>query len=79
MVAGATVMKPGHPVRIGDALTVRQGRHLRRIRILGLGARRGPAAEARRLYHEPLPPVALSAAERAAWQPLLEEDGASKL
>jgi ribosome-associated heat shock protein Hsp15 len=77
-VSGATVVKPGHLVRIGDPLTVRQGRYLRRVTILGLGVRRGPPTEARLLYEETLAPVALRAAERAAWEPLLENDTAEK-
>jgi ribosome-associated heat shock protein Hsp15 len=73
-VGGATVTKPGHLVRIGDALTVEQGRSLRRITVLALGERRGPHAEARRLYAEPEPRRALRDVDRETWVPLFDEN-----
>lgn len=46
----ARIDRPGRAVRVGDGLTfVRDGR-LHDLRILSLGVRRGPAAEARALY-----------------------------
>jgi ribosome-associated heat shock protein Hsp15 len=72
-VGAAVVRKPGHFVRVGDALVVRQGRVLRRVSVLALGARRGPPAEARSLYAEPQPPVAVRAVEAAEWVPLIED------
>jgi ribosome-associated heat shock protein Hsp15 len=72
-VCGAAVSKAGHPLRIGDVLTVRQGRVLRRITVLALGARRGPPAEARLLYDEREPPRALRELERQAWTPLIDD------
>ncbi len=75
-VGGVAVLKPGHAVRIGDAVTVRQGRVLRRVTVLALGERRGPPAEARLLYAEPQPPLPVADSERAAWIPLLD-DGVS--
>jgi ribosome-associated heat shock protein Hsp15 len=71
-LGGAVVLKPGHFVRVGDALSVRQGRVLRRISVLGLGTRRGPPAEARALYAEPEPPIAVRALEAAQWVPLID-------
>jgi ribosome-associated heat shock protein Hsp15 len=65
--------KPNHPVRIGDTITLRQGRLQRHITILALGNRRGPAAEARLLYHERAPPTNLRAIEEEAWSPLLDD------
>ncbi|MBI1187233.1 MAG: RNA-binding S4 domain-containing protein [Alphaproteobacteria bacterium] len=52
--AGAVkrVEKAAEPVGPGDALLVAAPRGLRTIRILALGARRGPPAEARQLYAE---------------------------
>lgn len=47
---GAKMAKPGHDVRPGDVLTFAQGDHIRVIRVLALGTRRGPADEARTLY-----------------------------
>jgi ribosome-associated heat shock protein Hsp15 len=70
-VCGAVIRKPGHFVRIGDALIVRQGHVLRRVSVLALGTRRGPPAEARALYAEPEPPIAVRTVEAAAWVPLI--------
>jgi ribosome-associated heat shock protein Hsp15 len=72
-VGGSIVVKPHHPVRVGDSLTVAQGRVRRMLVIAALGERRGPAAEARRLYDEPQPPRPLADAE-AAWIPLFDEE-----
>jgi ribosome-associated heat shock protein Hsp15 len=46
------VLKPATPVRPGDGLSFAQGGRVRVIRILALGTRRGPAAEARLLYDD---------------------------
>ncbi len=73
IMGDAPILKPHHAVRVGDALTVRQGRVLRRITVLALGQRRGPPSEARSLYHEPEPPASLREMERAAWVPLIDD------
>ena len=39
-------------LRLGDVLTVPVGHSVRVVRVLGLGVRRGPAAEARLLYED---------------------------
>jgi ribosome-associated heat shock protein Hsp15 len=72
-IAGVTVLKPGHLLHVGDHLAIRQGRALRRVVVLGLGERRGPAAEARLLYEEVEPPLALAELDRALWQPLIDD------
>jgi len=72
-VRGAAVVKPGHPVRLGDVVTVEQGRTVRSITVRALGDRRGPPAEARLLYAETEPPRARRDVDRAAWLPLLDE------
>ncbi len=46
------VSKAHHAVRVGDRLTLRLGRWERRVEVLALAARRGPAREARLLYAE---------------------------
>jgi len=51
-VDGAPVSKPSRAVGVGDTLTFPQSRETRVVRILALGARRGPAAEAQELYHD---------------------------
>ncbi len=44
------VDKPAYAVRAGDDLVFALGGRLTAVRIVGLGARRGPPAEARGLY-----------------------------
>ena len=69
-IAGIAALKPHQPVRIGDWITVEQGRWRRRLRVTGLGERRSGAADARRLYEEPEPPQPIA---REPWIALLEE------
>ena len=52
---GAPCTKPARAVGPGDTLTFPQGRRVRVIRILGVGARRGPAPEAQALYEDLTP------------------------
>ena len=52
LVAG----KPHHTLRTGDVLTFPQARRVRVVRVLALGHRRGPAAEAQALFEDLLPP-----------------------
>ena len=52
------VRKPKHSVKPGDVLTFPKGRDIRVIEVMALGARRGPAAEARELYRDLDPPQA---------------------
>jgi ribosome-associated heat shock protein Hsp15 len=56
--SGNLVTKPHHAIHPGDVLTFPLGRHIRVIRVLALGTRRGPAAEARTLYEDLAPPSA---------------------
>jgi ribosome-associated heat shock protein Hsp15 len=72
-LAGRPVAKPNQAVRIGDEITVSHGRYRRRIAVLGLGERRGPAPEARLLYRELAPPEPLGRIP-ADWEPLLALD-----
>ena len=69
-VNDATVRKANHTIRIADIVAVPQGPLQRRVRVLALGARRGPAAEARQLYEDIAAPVR-SADLAPAWEPLL--------
>lgn len=55
---GNPVGKAGQGVRIGDVLTFPLGPHIRVVKVLALGARRGPYAEARLLYEDLSPPAA---------------------
>jgi len=72
-INGATVKKPNQSVRLGDVIVLPQGGWQRTVRVLDLGTRRGPAAEAERLYEEAA--TALRLRDLApAWAPLLAED-----
>jgi len=52
---GERVSKPAQPVSPGQVLTFAQGNHVRVIKVLGLGTRRGPASEAQGLYEDLTP------------------------
>ncbi len=45
-----TLAKPSAQIRLGDGLTIRRNDKFYTVQVLGLGARRGPASEARLLY-----------------------------
>ena len=55
-VDGIAVAKAHAPVRPGQVLTFVQGRHVRVIKVLAIGTRRGPASEAQCLYEDLSPP-----------------------
>jgi ribosome-associated heat shock protein Hsp15 len=65
-IAGEIVHKAHYLVRPGDVLTFPQGPHIRVVRVLQIGTRRGPATEARTLYEDlsPLVPAAPADARR---------------
>ncbi|MCS6892654.1 MAG: S4 domain-containing protein [Rhodovarius sp.] len=56
------VDKPHHRLRVGDVVTFAWGSEVRIWRVLSLGSRRGPPAEARSLYEVLSPGVPPSAA-----------------
>lgn len=55
-VNGTRVAKPSQSVSAGDVLTFPLRDNVRVLRIAGLAARRGPFAEAQRLYEDISPP-----------------------
>jgi len=55
-INGNPTDKAHHAVRPGDVLTFPLGPHIRVIKVLSLGLRRGPAPEARTLYEDLEPP-----------------------
>ncbi len=55
-IDGSPVAKANSTLKVGDVLTFSQGRHVRVIKVLGLGERRGPAPEAQELYEDLKPP-----------------------
>lgn len=71
-VNGAPTQKAHYAIKAGDVLTFALGPHIRIIRVLALGSRRGPASEAQSLYEDLDPPQA-QAAHQAA--PRFEERG----
>jgi ribosome-associated heat shock protein Hsp15 len=72
-LGGIAVHKPHHLVRVGDRLTLRLLRFERRIEVLALALRRGPASEARTLYAETAPPKPLAEAAEP-WTSLFAEE-----
>jgi len=71
---GDTPVRKAHqPLRIGDRLLLRHGRWERRLEVLALAERRGPATEARTLYTETAPPRAVET-KNEPWESLFEED-----
>jgi ribosome-associated heat shock protein Hsp15 len=57
-VSGTLVRRAHHALKVGDVLTFPLGPHIRVIKVLALGKRRGPAVEARALYEDLSPPSA---------------------
>ena len=55
-VDGAPVAKSHFQLRPGAVLTFPQGQHIRVVKVLALGSRRGPAPEAQALYEDLKPP-----------------------
>ncbi len=76
-INGNPTEKAHHAVRPGDVLTFPLGPHIRVIKVLALGARRGPAPEARLLYEDLDPP---KPAASVPTEPLVapREDGAGR-
>jgi ribosome-associated heat shock protein Hsp15 len=72
-LAGSTALRPAQAVRVGDKLAISHGGWRRQLEILGLGLRRGPAAEARLLYREVAEPVRLTTAD-PGWNALLGDE-----
>jgi len=57
-LSGQGVVKAHYKVKVGDVLTFPQAHHIRVIKVLALGSRRGPASEAQQLYEDLKPPEA---------------------
>ena len=69
--------KANQQVRPGDVLTFPQGQHIRVIKVLALGERRGPASEAQALYEDLVPPSAENRLPREA-APAVRGPGAGR-
>jgi ribosome-associated heat shock protein Hsp15 len=72
-IAGQPVFKAHHGVKPGDVLTFPLGPHIRTVRVLALGERRGPAPEARRLYEDLAPPSGAGRASAGGQRPTKSE------
>lgn len=70
--------KAHQQVRPGDVLTFPQGNDVRVVRVVALGARRGPAPEARTLYDDLAPPEPRQAAAKRPPPPGRREKGAGR-
>jgi len=55
-VNGVPTQKAHYTVKVGDVLTFPLGPHIRVIKVVALGSRRGPAPEAQALYEDLDPP-----------------------
>ena len=55
-INGTVTAKAHQPVKAGDVLTFPLGHHIRVIKVLDPGTRRGPAPEAQALYEDLSPP-----------------------
>lgn len=56
-INGARCEKPSTAIKVGDVLTLSTGAHVRVIKVISAGERRGPASEARLLYEDLTPPA----------------------
>ncbi len=52
----AIIRRAHHPLKAGDVLTFPQGSHIRVVKVVMLGTRRRPVAEAGALYQDLSPP-----------------------
>lgn len=82
-LSGQGVVKAHSKVKVGDVLTFPQARHIRVVKVLALGTRRGPASEAQALYEDLKPPEAESrlpkgTPEAAAAVPAKREPGSGR-
>ena len=53
---GRVALKPAQTVAVGDELILPAGKRWRRVTVLALAERRGPACEAQTLYDDSAPP-----------------------
>ncbi len=70
--------KAHYLVRAGDVLTFPQGNDVRVVRVVTLGVRRGPAAEAQALYEDLAPPAPRAARPVPRPSPGQREKGAGR-
>jgi ribosome-associated heat shock protein Hsp15 len=71
---GSMITKANQAVRVGDVIVLPQGGWQRTVRVVALGVRRGPAAEARLLYEEAAAAARLRDRAAGSWVPLLDPE-----
>jgi ribosome-associated heat shock protein Hsp15 len=78
-INGEPTVKAHYAVKVGDVLTFPLGPHIRVIKVLAPGTRRGPATEARTLYEdlEP-PPISQKSAPLPTGAPPQREPGSGR-
>ncbi len=72
------VRKAHYGLRVGDVLTFPKARHIRVVRVVDLGTRRGPAPEAQALYDDLDPPQLRKKGDPAPMRPAKREPGAGR-
>ena len=72
------VRKAHYGLRVGDVLTFPKGPHIRVVRVVGLGTRRGPATEAQTLYDDLEPPVPRKKSDPRSLRAARREPGAGR-
>ncbi len=72
------VKKAHHGLRVGDVLTFPRGPHIRVVRVVGLGTRRGPAPEAQALYDDLDPPQPRKKSDPRPMKPARREPGSGR-
>jgi ribosome-associated heat shock protein Hsp15 len=77
-INGHPIAKAHHAVRAGDVLTFPLGPHIRVIKVLALGVRRGPAPAARMLYDDLDPPKPTSPVTAASPAIAARDDGTGR-
>lgn len=77
-VNGEPTAKAHYAARVGDVLTFPMGSEIRVVRILALGTRRGPAAEAQMLYEDMTQKIPRSEGPCGDHAPAARETGAGR-
>lgn len=79
-INGSIIAKAHQQVKAGDVLTFPLGHHIRVIKVLAPGSRRGPAPEAQALYEDlsPPPPRAPRATSPTGGEPPQREAGTGR-
>lgn len=72
------VSRAATAIRPGDTLTFPIGLHIRVIKVVGVGPRRGPAPEAQLLYEDLAPPEKREKTSKTSAKPAAREPGSGR-